>query len=254
VRAFFELVPEDAPRGMLTAGSGDTGTNTFRVPTGARGWTASGSARVHTGGGGPVDDLAKTGMPGATGAPTHMTAAPASGGSGTKIGIAVGAVALLAGAAVAYVNFGRPPATPTDAPATSAKTAASAATSAAPVNAGVVKTGCPDGAVYIAGGKMFMGARDLNDISKPPHEVTVSSFCLDKTEVTTKAYMACVGKGECERPPETVSWPKITEKDKKLYSPLCNAAAADRQDHPINCVAWQMASTYCGKHDARLPT
>jgi len=44
-------------------------------------------------------------------------------------------------------------------------------------------------------------ARDLNDDAMPPHEVVVATFCLDKTEVTTRAYLACVEKGECERPP-----------------------------------------------------
>ena len=44
--------------------------------------------------------------------------------------------------------------------------------------------------IKIPGGNMFMGARDLPDqaLAKPPHEVSVSEFCIDKTEVTTKAY------------------------------------------------------------------
>lgn len=40
--------------------------------------------------------------------------------------------------------------------------------------------------ILIKGGKMFMGARDLDDnaAAKPPHEVMVPSYCLDKAEVT----------------------------------------------------------------------
>jgi formylglycine-generating enzyme required for sulfatase activity len=107
--------------------------------------------------------------------------------------------------------------------------------------------------VLIPGGKMFMGSRDLRNAS-PPHEVTLTAYCLDRTEVTTAAYLACVDKGECERPPDKVSWPKITPEEVKIFSELCNAARKDRGDHPINCVAWPMADNYCKKRGARLPT
>ena len=101
---------------------------------------------------------------------------------------------------------------------------------------------------------MFMGARDLNDVAKPPHEVTISTFCLDKTEVTTKAYLACVDKGECERPLDHVQWPDIRPDQEKRFTPFCNVSHPDRGDHPINCVAWAMADLYCKKHGQRLPT
>jgi formylglycine-generating enzyme required for sulfatase activity len=101
---------------------------------------------------------------------------------------------------------------------------------------------------------MFMGARDFQPEAKPPHEVTLSAYCLDKTEVTTAAYVACVEKGECERPPEKVSWPGIKDHDVKLYSPLCNANHKDRGEHPINCVAWSMADNFCKKRGGHLPT
>src|SRR5262249_30181699 len=113
---------------------------------------------------------------------------------------------------------------------------------------------CPEGMAAIPGGKMFMGARDLVPDAKPPHEVTVSGFCLDKMEVTTRAYLACAEKGECERPLEKVSWPGIEDKLVKLYSGLCNAGRKDRMEHPINCVAWSMADVFCKKRGARLPT
>jgi formylglycine-generating enzyme required for sulfatase activity len=108
--------------------------------------------------------------------------------------------------------------------------------------------------VAIAGGKMFMGARDLTPDAKPPHMVTLSRFCVDRTEVTTSAYLACVAKGECERPPEKVSWPGIAEDQIKRYSAFCNGGQKDRGAHPINCVAWPMADNFCKKRGARLPT
>jgi formylglycine-generating enzyme required for sulfatase activity len=111
--------------------------------------------------------------------------------------------------------------------------------------------------VKIPGGKMFMGARDLPEqaLATPPHEVSVSEFCIDKTEVTTKAYFECVDRGDCERALEQVSWPKLSEESKKKFSPFCNAGKrAERGDHPINCVAWPMADNFCKKSGKRLPT
>ncbi len=266
VRAFLEIVPPDAPRGALVMHAGGELGATGRVGTGVAGWTAQPSVRVATGPG-AVDQRAPTGaisggaLPVATGSPMMHATGPSAGGSGTKIGAAIAVLALLGGGGFfAFRTFGggheTGAGTITASPTGSPTTTAAATTPAAPsaTAAGPAPTGCPNGEVFIAGGKMFMGARDLNALAKPPHEVTVSSFCLDKTEVTTRAYLACVDKGECERPPEKVSWPNVTEKDKQLYSALCNAGVKERGDHPINCVAWQMASTYCGKRGERLPT
>jgi eukaryotic-like serine/threonine-protein kinase len=117
-----------------------------------------------------------------------------------------------------------------------------------------VPTTCPEGMALIPSGKMFMGARDLAADARPPHEVTVTGFCLDRTEVTTRAYLGCVEKGECERPPEKVTWPGIKADQVKLYSSFCNSTQKDRGEHPVNCVAWPMADTFCKKRGARLPT
>jgi formylglycine-generating enzyme required for sulfatase activity len=110
--------------------------------------------------------------------------------------------------------------------------------------------------VRIPGGPMFMGARDLipEADAKPPHRVLVSTFCIDKTEVTAGDYQACVEAGSCERPLDHVSWPRLTEAQKKKYSGFCNAGKADREKHPINCVAWAMADNYCKQKGRRLPT
>jgi len=128
---------------------------------------------------------------------------------------------------------------------------ASAATSAPVISA---QAPCPEDMILIEGGKMFMGARDLGPDAKPPHQVAVSSFCLDRTEVTARAYHACSDKGECERALDHVHWSGITEQNAALYSPLCNVNRPDQADHPINCVAWSMADHYCQRHQRRLPT
>ncbi|MEZ4225597.1 MAG: bifunctional serine/threonine-protein kinase/formylglycine-generating enzyme family protein [Polyangiaceae bacterium] len=115
---------------------------------------------------------------------------------------------------------------------------------------------CPADMVKIPGGEFFMGSDDsaAADNEKPAHNVKLSAYCIDKTEVTRKAYLACSSKGACPRAGREARWPDISDKDKEAWSPLCNEGAEDRNDHPINCVTHRDASTYCAKQGKRLPT
>jgi len=69
--------------------------------------------------------------------------------------------------------------------------------------------------------------------------VNVDSFCMDRTEVTTSAYAACVASGKCTR---------------SIYKGRCNAGVSGREDHPINCVDLNEAAAYCAAQGQRLPT
>ena len=91
---------------------------------------------------------------------------------------------------------------------------------------------------WIAGGDFTMGAPDDHGEAddRPAHRVRVSSFCLDRTEVTVDAYASCrgcapAGGGEG-----------------------CNAGVTGRDLHPINCVTWEDAARYCAARRARLPS
>lgn len=126
--------------------------------------------------------------------------------------------------------------------------AASAAAAPAP--------SCPDGMVLIPAGQFFMGSdsKEARDNEKPSHNVALSGFCIDLYEVTAKQYRACSDEGKCRRAAPEVEWDKITPSDKKVYSSLCTIADPEKGDHPINCINWEMASTYCKGNDRRLPT
>ncbi len=69
----------------------------------------------------------------------------------------------------------------------------------------------PPGMVYVAGGTFQMGSNKESD-EKPIHTVTVSSFYMDKTEVTQREYRKVMGKnpsnfsGCDECPVEQVNW------------------------------------------------
>ena len=69
--------------------------------------------------------------------------------------------------------------------------------------------------------------------------VSVGSFKIDKTEVTVTAYRRCVDAGQCTVPK--------TGGD-------CNWNVSGHGNHPINCVDWYQAKTYCKWAGKRLPT
>ena len=73
----------------------------------------------------------------------------------------------------------------------------------------------PPGMVYVEGGSFQMGSKKSKD-EKPIHTVTVSSFFMDKTEVTQAQYKKVMGKnpshfsGCDDCPVERVSWHDAT--------------------------------------------
>ena len=95
----------------------------------------------------------------------------------------------------------------------------------------------PEGMVSIPAGTFTMG--DADNKAKAGM-VTVSAFFMDVTEVTTKAYAACVLSNKCTAASTGGSY--------------CNAGVAGRENHPINCVDWNQATAYCAAQGLRLPT
>lgn len=131
--------------------------------------------------------------------------------------------------------------------------------SAAPSAAMPSMPGCPEGMLMIPGGEFYQGSNKPPDSyaedEKPAHHVTLRPFCIDKTEVTVAAYKACSDRGACLPASETVEFPQASAADKKLYSPFCTIRdPANLGNHPINCVDWSMADTFCKRAKKRLPT
>ena len=92
--------------------------------------------------------------------------------------------------------------------------------------------------VVLPTGYYFMGSNDGRENERPPHRVYVSSFSIDRTEVTVDAFAACVTAGTCEEPSR---------------GPYCNWGEKGRGRHPVNCVDWSQASMYCDWVGKRLP-
>lgn len=106
----------------------------------------------------------------------------------------------------------------------------------------------PDGMVLIPPARVRLGCKEDTPGCKdnPERTVTVPAFLLDRSEVTTRHYNLCVKANECPEDGE-----RFRHKNLHLF---CNAGHGTRSSHPMNCVTWSQAETYCLKRGKRLPT
>lgn len=105
---------------------------------------------------------------------------------------------------------------------------------------------CPTEMVYVPGGTFVMGsARAIsNPDEQPEHSVTLSSYCIDRTEVMQGCYARCVATGKCT----------VMKRANDGFDGYCNRAFGDRDRHPANCVDWNEAVAYCASLGKTLPT
>ena len=93
--------------------------------------------------------------------------------------------------------------------------------------------------IEIPAGTFVMGTATGAADEGPEHTVQLGAYWIDKYEVSTVQYQACVDAGTCEPTGTTAG---------------CNSVTNDRSDHPINCLNWAQADTYCLWAQKRLPT
>ncbi len=222
-----------SPRTSAVLGPMSTGTMPMVPPSGSFPGSTTGPALT------PV----------AASAPTS-TPTPRRGG---VLAVAlVGAVAL-AGLAGLLVLRGRLSSQGKDARET--PSASPPASASAPAPAPVT---CPSGMLKIEGGEFYMGTDDkkAKEDERPAHPVKLSAYCLDELEVTLGEYRACSDRGKCKRAEPQNEWEGITPRQRKIYDPICTAGDFPaKASHPINCVDWRMAETFCEEiRGGRLPT
>lgn len=104
------------------------------------------------------------------------------------------------------------------------------------------------GMVSIPGGSFLFGSPDsdpdASDDEKPQVRTMIRPFWIDRTEVTASAYGACVKAGACS----------LAGTGNNCNLRATGLPAAARDDHPINCVTWYQASSFCSWKGRRLPT
>jgi len=119
----------------------------------------------------------------------------------------------------------------------------------------------PQDMVYVPAGEFIMGSSDAEvdsaltlcskylglcerkyfEEEQPQHMVYLDAFWIDKTEVTNAQYQQCVKAGLCQVA-TTCDWGEPTYGD------------GSKAGHPVVCVCWYDAKTYCEWAGARLPT
>jgi len=98
-----------------------------------------------------------------------------------------------------------------------------------------------EGMVRVPAGPFTMGCDDCGDDlspgtdERPAHQVTLSAFDIDVTEVTQAAYAGCVAAEACSEPPEN-------------YDP------EGTPTFPVRRMSWDQAVAFCAWGGKRLPT
>jgi len=93
----------------------------------------------------------------------------------------------------------------------------------------------PKGMVCVPGGPAVIGSDDERPNERPRHEVEISTFYIDRYEVTNADYEACEKAGAC--PPRILP-------DRTFLGP----------NQPAVPVTWHAARDYCAWAGKRLPT
>ncbi len=109
------------------------------------------------------------------------------------------------------------------------------------VPGGLFQMGCKPGNPYdpYCGGDYFNGER----METPLHWVNVSTFYIDKYEVTNARYAACVKAGKCLAPRSYSSSTRRRYYDDPAFA-----------NYPVLNVDWYQAAQFCAWDGKRLPT
>ena len=102
---------------------------------------------------------------------------------------------------------------------------------------------CPAGMVLVPAGPFVMGSDTGSVDERPKHTVTLSSYCLDTTEVTNGSYRACSDSGGC------LARTAFGSRTRNSYY---GDPAYDR--YPMIELNWNAAKAYCTWASKRLPT
>jgi formylglycine-generating enzyme required for sulfatase activity/tRNA A-37 threonylcarbamoyl transferase component Bud32 len=183
-----------------------------------------------------------------------VVAAPRAAGGRTAVVAGALVLALAAGTGITLTVF-KGKSAPPPAPSATASIAPPTTSASAPPAAA-----CPPGMIRIQGGEFFMGSSDPRalDNEKPPHSVKLTTYCIDRTEVTVSAYKACSDGGRCiaaGRRNFFDGYDALAPKAKTTLDALCNINQPEaKAKHPINCVDWEQAANFCQRRGGRLPT
>ncbi|MEI7812763.1 MAG: formylglycine-generating enzyme family protein [Ignavibacteria bacterium] len=116
--------------------------------------------------------------------------------------------------------------------------------------------------IYVEGGAFMMGNENGYEDEKPVHKVEVSSFYMDKYEVTAGEFEKFINATGYKTDAEKGGWSYVRNssgwKGKERVNWRCGADGKPRsesgKDHPVIHVSWNDASAYAKWSNKRLPT
>ena len=100
-------------------------------------------------------------------------------------------------------------------------------------------TACPEDMVLVPAGIFPFGRMNMG--------VNLPAFCIDRTEVTARAFLECAADGACD---SYENWPACAEVGPRTP----NQCRDDRLEYPANWVDWFRADQFCRWRGGHLPT
>jgi formylglycine-generating enzyme required for sulfatase activity len=129
---------------------------------------------------------------------------------------------------------------------TESSSAVDSATSSAPVS--------QSGKVVIEGGCFTMGNGEGSSEEKPAHEVCISDFYIDVSEVSNQAFADFVGNHGNPLEGEAHWFDPNAASSGIAVSGNIFSAVVGQEDYPVTDITWYGARSYCRKQEGDLPT
>lgn len=110
----------------------------------------------------------------------------------------------------------------------------------APASAPAAEPSCPSGMALVDRGSVGWQS--------------VPAFCIDRHEVTVRAWAECVATGDCPDAPRVPDVDGGSKRAQEIAADLCTMSDRGQLDHPVNCVTQYDAELFCRSRGASLPS
>ncbi len=100
---------------------------------------------------------------------------------------------------------------------------------------------------------IIVNAKKCPGDEKPYHKVYLDAYYIDKNDVTVNEYTKCVQAGKCTEP-QWNSCYVLRSGGNRIWGIGVASSEFQGGNHPVVCVDWYQANTYCSWMGMKLPT